>query len=57
LGFDILNGLNNGNNTTWSVSVGGKAKNNLQINVSYEGRQNQFGPVVHIGRAEARYIF
>jgi hypothetical protein len=57
LGFDILNGLNNGNNTTWSVSVGGKAKNNLQINVSYEGRQNQFGPIVHIGRAEARYIF
>ena len=57
LGFDILNGLNNGNNTTWSVSIGGKAKNNLQINVSYEGRQNQFGPIVHIGRAEARYIF
>lgn len=57
LGFDILNGLNNGNNTTWSVSLGGKAKNNLQINVSYEGRQNQFGPIVHIGRAEARYIF
>lgn len=57
LAFDVLNGLTNGNNTTWRASFGGKAKGNIQLNISYEGRQNNENPVVHIGRVEARYIF
>jgi hypothetical protein len=57
LAFDVLNGLTNGNNTTWRASFGGKAKGNIQMNISYEGRQNNENPIVHIGRVEARYIF
>ncbi|MDP2176135.1 MAG: hypothetical protein Q8K70_09535 [Bacteroidota bacterium] len=57
LAFDVLNGLTNGNNMTWRASFGGKAKNNIQMNISYEGRQNNENPIVHIGRVEARYIF
>jgi hypothetical protein len=57
LAFDILNGLSNGKNLTWNISFGGKTKSNIQVNVSYEGRKTQTFKTVHIGRAEARYIF
>ncbi len=57
LAFDILNGLSNGHNLTWNVSFGGKAKGNIQINLSYEGRKTPVFKTIHIGRAEARYIF
>jgi hypothetical protein len=57
LAFDVLNGLSNGSNLTWNVSFGGKAKGNIQINLSYEGRKTQVFKTIHIGRAEARYIF
>ena len=57
LAFDILNGLSNGKNLTWNVSFGGKTKSNIQLNISYEGRKTETYKTVHIGRAEARYIF
>ncbi len=57
LAFDLLNGLSNGQNITWNVSFGGKAAGNIQLNISYEGRKTQVYKTVHIGRAEARYIF
>ncbi|MDI1233065.1 MAG: hypothetical protein PSX81_02155 [bacterium] len=57
LAFDLLNGLSNGQNITWNISFGGKAAGNIQINISYEGRKTQVYKTVHIGRAEARYIF
>jgi hypothetical protein len=57
LAFDILNGLSNGKNLTWNISFGGKTKSNIQLNISYEGRKTQTFKTVHIGRAEARYIF
>lgn len=57
LAFDLLNGLSNGRNLTWNVSFGGKTKGNIQINLSYEGRKTQVFKTIHIGRAEARYIF
>lgn len=57
LAFDILNGLSNGKNLTWNINFGGKTKSNIQLNISYEGRKTQDYKTVHIGRAEARYIF
>ena len=57
MAFDILNGLSNGNNITWNIGFGGKTKNNIQINLSYEGRKTQVFKTIHIGRAEARYVF
>jgi len=57
LAFDVLNGLSNGSNLTWNISFGGKAKGNIQINLSYEGRKTQVFKTIHIGRAEARYVF
>ncbi len=57
LAFDVLNGLSNGKNLTWNIGFGGKTKGNIQLNVSYEGRKTETYKTVHIGRAEARYIF
>ncbi len=57
LAFDVLNGLSKGQNLTWKINFGGKARGNIQINLSYEGRKTPVFKAVHIGRAEARYIF
>lgn len=57
LAFDVLNGLSNGQNITWKMGFGGKAKGNIQFNIGYEGRKTQINRAVHIGRAEARYVF
>lgn len=57
LAFDLLNGLSNGQNLTWNLTFGGKAINNVQFNLNYEGRKTPVFKTVHIGRAEARFIF
>ena len=57
LAFDVLNGLNNGQNITWKMGFGGKAKGNIQFNIGYEGRKTPVSRAIHIGRAEARYVF
>ncbi len=57
LAFDVLNGLSNGQNITWKMGFGGKAKGNIQFNIGYEGRKTQINKAIHIGRAEARYVF
>ncbi|MCC6818536.1 MAG: hypothetical protein IT245_06585 [Bacteroidia bacterium] len=57
LAFDVLNGLSNGRNLTWKLGFGGKTVGNIQINLSYEGRKTPISPAVHLGRAEARYLF
>lgn len=57
LAFDVLNGLSDGRNLTWKIGFGGKTAGNIQINLSYEGRKTSISPAVHLGRAEARYLF
>jgi hypothetical protein len=57
LAFDLLNGLSHGQNLTWNLTFGGKAINNVQFNLNYEGRKTPVYKTVHIGRAEARFIF
>ncbi len=57
LAYDLLNGLSNGRNLTWNITFGGKAAGNIQLNISYEGRKTPVFKTIHIGRAEARYIF
>lgn len=55
--FDMLKGLQNGRNLNWSVLIGGKIGSNIQVSLNYEGRSSETAPIVHIGRAEARYLF
>ena len=57
LGYELLRGLQNGNNATWKLGYQRTLSNNIQVVVSYDGRQSEDAPVIHIGRLVARYLF
>ncbi|MDZ4667001.1 MAG: hypothetical protein SGJ00_03865 [bacterium] len=57
LAYDMLQGLSIGKNQLWSLSVQQRIGQNLQINLSYDGRKSGLIPVIHTGKMEARYLF
>jgi hypothetical protein len=57
LGYELLRGLQNGNNATWKVGYQRTLANNIQVVLSYDGRQSETAPTIHIGRLVARYLF
>ena len=57
LGYELLRGLQNGNNATWNFSYQQTLANNIQLVVSYDGRKSEEAPIIHIGRLVARYLF
>ncbi len=57
LGYELLRGLQNGNNATWTFGYRRTLANNIQVIVSYDGRKSEDAPVIHIGRVLARYLF
>lgn len=57
LGYELLRGLQNGNNATWNLSYQRTVAKNIQLNISYDGRKSEDAPVIHIGRVLARYLF
>lgn len=57
LGFQVLSGQTSGVNYLWNLNLRTLVSKNIQISIGYEGRAIPEIPVVHIGRAEARYLF
>jgi hypothetical protein len=57
LEIDMLQGLQNGNNYLWSVSIDKTIAKNFQISVLYDGRKTGVSSIVHTGRAQVRAIF
>ena len=57
LGNEMLSGLRPGTNVTWSVSVQRNLSNNLQVDLTYNGRRSEGAPVVHVGGAQMRAFF
>ncbi len=57
LGYELLRGLQNGNNATWNFNYKRTLVNNIQVLISYDGRKSEDAPVIHIGRLVARYLF
>ena len=57
VGYAMLEGLNNGNNILWNVSIDRKLSQLLQLNVSYEGRKTGESSITHVGRLQMRAIF
>ena len=57
LGYELLRGLQNGNNVTWKLGYQRTLANSVQVVVSYEGRKSEESDVIHIGRLVARYLF
>jgi len=55
--FALLEGLRDGNNYIWNVSVEQKLTSLLQLIVGYDGRKTGSDRVVHTARAEIRALF
>ena len=57
VGFAILNGLQNGENFLWNLSLNRQLAKNIQLNITYEGRKTGNARVVHVGRAQVAATF
>ncbi len=57
LGNELLTGLKPGTNLTWSVSVQRNLSNNLQVDITYNGRRSEGVPMIHVGGAQVRAFF
>ncbi len=57
IGFEMLNGLLNGNNIIWGLAWEHRLAKNTQLSIVYDGRKSEQSKAVHIARVEARYIF
>ena len=57
VGFAILNGLQDGRNLLWNLSLDRQIAKNIRLNLSYDGRQTGKNRIVHVGRAQVAAIF
>ena len=55
--FAMTDGLLNGQNFLWSLSIDRSLSKNIQLNIGYEGRKTGEAAVVHVGRAQIRAVF
>ena len=52
VGFALLEGLQQGNNYLWNLSLDRNLSRNLQLSLSYDGRKTGDARIVHTGRAQ-----
>mgnify|MGYP003644527201 CR=1 FL=1 len=57
LAFEMLEGLQPGNNFTWGLTYQRKVAKNLQINFNYNGRKSETSNAIHSGGMELRAFF
>jgi hypothetical protein len=57
LAYDVLQGFSAGRNYRGTADLRFSAAKNIQMVISYEGRKTADAKMIHIGRAEARYLF
>jgi hypothetical protein len=57
LQFEMLEGLQIGTNFTWTVRFQQSFKNNLQANITYDGRSSPGFKVVHTGGLQVQLLF
>ena len=56
--YQILDGLQPGKNYVWNAVYNRTLANNLQLNISYEGRKTgNSNQIVHTGSASLRALF
>jgi hypothetical protein len=55
--FALLEGLQNGRNFLWNISVDRVLSKNVFLNLSYEGRKTGEIRTIHVGRASVRANF
>jgi len=55
--YEMLDGLRAGKNATWTVGYQRTLANNIQISITYDGRQSQGTTTIHTGGASVRAFF
>ncbi|MEL6721303.1 MAG: hypothetical protein AAFP82_21560, partial [Bacteroidota bacterium] len=55
--FTMLNGLKDGENLFWTLSLDRQLDKNLRLSISYEGRKTGSNRVVHLGRMQVGAVF
>lgn len=55
--YALLQGLRNGDNYLWSLSLDRRVAKNILLGIGYDGRKTGGTPIVHTGRATVRAIF
>ncbi len=57
VGYAMLDGLQNGKNFLWTLSLDKKISKSVEMSLQYEGRKAGDAEVIHTGRATVRAIF
>jgi hypothetical protein len=57
LTFDMLEGLNAGNNVTWGLTLQRTVAKNLQLSINYNGRKPEELSTIHAGGMQLRAFF
>lgn len=57
LAYEMLEGLKTGKNYTWSAGYSRTLASNIQLTLSYEGRQSPGIKTIHTGNAQVRAFF
>ena len=57
LSYELLEGLKNGQNITWNMSVQRNLSNSVQMSLNYEGRKLKDSKVIHTGGVQVRAFF
>lgn len=57
IGYEMLSGLQTGNNYTWGLGLQRTIGNGIQLNINYEGRKSPEVNVVHTGNMQVRAYF
>jgi hypothetical protein len=55
--YAMLDGLKNGNNFIWNITIEQRLSGAIQLIMAYDGRKTGINDPVHTGRAEIRAIF
>ena len=57
ISYELLDGLQPGNNTTWSAGFQRTISNGIQLNFTYEGRKSNEVRTIHTGGLQVRAYF
>tara|TARA_B100001287_G_scaffold39863_1_gene29007 strand:- start:11564 stop:15007 length:3444 start_codon:yes stop_codon:yes gene_type:complete len=57
IGFEMLEGLQDGKNITWKLSFQKNMSNNVQLSINYNGRKSEIYKTIHTGGMQLRAFF
>lgn len=55
--YDLLDGLKNGKNFIWNFNITRRMAQNVDLNISYDGRKTGISPILHVARAQVKATF